>query len=149
MPSWATRPRTSASIGTAGWEARSPSAAARLLERDRTCNVRRSHPSPIHPYNACHTPLSLPIPRLLALVAAAVGEPVIVAARLSTGGMMESRFILMLAGVLLAAVSFGQAPRPGAAVDPSENIPSFTPVEFKDGVVTFHSWMPAMRSTGS
>lgn len=43
---------------------------ARLLNRDGTFNVRRNNLSPFHPYNAYHTLLSLPIPRLLALMAA-------------------------------------------------------------------------------
>jgi inward rectifier potassium channel len=41
-----------------------------LLNRDGTFNVRRNNLSPIHPYNAYHTLLSLPIPRLLAVMAA-------------------------------------------------------------------------------
>jgi inward rectifier potassium channel len=43
---------------------------ARLLNRDGTFNVRRNDLNPFHPYNAYHTLLSLPIPRLLALMAA-------------------------------------------------------------------------------
>jgi inward rectifier potassium channel len=43
---------------------------ARLLNRDGTFNVRRNDLSPFHPYNAYHTLLSLPIPRLLALMVA-------------------------------------------------------------------------------
>ncbi len=43
---------------------------ARLLNRDGTFNVRRNNLSAFHPYNAYHTLLSLPIPRLLALMAA-------------------------------------------------------------------------------
>jgi inward rectifier potassium channel len=43
---------------------------ARLLNRDGTFNVRRNNLSPLHPYNAYHTLLSLPIPRLLAVMAA-------------------------------------------------------------------------------
>ena len=42
----------------------------RLLNRDGTFNVRRNDLSPFHPYNAYHTLLSLPVPRLLALMAA-------------------------------------------------------------------------------
>ena len=41
----------------------------RLLNRDGTFNVRRNDLNPFHPYNAYHTLLSLPIPRLLALMA--------------------------------------------------------------------------------
>ncbi len=43
---------------------------ARLLNHDGTFNVRRNDLSPLHPYNAYHTLLSLPIPRLLGLMAA-------------------------------------------------------------------------------
>ncbi len=42
----------------------------RLLNRDGTFNVRRNDLGPFHPYNAYHTLLSQPVPRLLALVAA-------------------------------------------------------------------------------
>ena len=42
----------------------------RLLNRDGTFNVRRNDLSAFHPYNAYHTLLSLPIPRLLALMVA-------------------------------------------------------------------------------
>ena len=42
---------------------------ARLVNPDGTFNVRRNDLSPFHPYNAYHTILSLPIPRLLALMA--------------------------------------------------------------------------------
>jgi inward rectifier potassium channel len=43
---------------------------ARLVNRDGTFNVRRTNLSAFHPYNAYHTLLSLPVPRLLALMAA-------------------------------------------------------------------------------
>ena len=43
---------------------------ARLVNRDGSFNVRRNDLSPFHPYNAYHTILSLPVPRLLALMAA-------------------------------------------------------------------------------
>jgi inward rectifier potassium channel len=43
---------------------------ARLLNRDGTFNVRRNNLSAFHPYNAYNTLLSLPVPRLLALMAA-------------------------------------------------------------------------------
>jgi len=43
---------------------------ARLLNRDGTFNVRRNELSPFHPYNVYHTLLSLPVPRLLVLMAA-------------------------------------------------------------------------------
>ena len=42
---------------------------ARLLNHDGTFNVRRNDLGPFHPYNAYHTLLSLPIPRLLGLMA--------------------------------------------------------------------------------
>lgn len=43
---------------------------ARLVNHDGTFNVRRNNLSPFHPYNAYHTLLSLPIPRLIGLMAA-------------------------------------------------------------------------------
>jgi inward rectifier potassium channel len=43
---------------------------ARLVNHDGTFNVRRNDLSAFHPYNAYHTLLSLPVPRLLALTAA-------------------------------------------------------------------------------
>jgi inward rectifier potassium channel len=43
---------------------------ARLLNHDGTFNVRRNDLSAFHPYNAYHTLLSLPIPRLLSFMAA-------------------------------------------------------------------------------
>jgi enterochelin esterase family protein len=55
---------------------------------------------------------------------------------------MKTSPFLVLACVLFAAVSFGQTPRRGAGVDPTEAIPAFNPVEFKDGVVTFHMYAP-------
>jgi inward rectifier potassium channel len=42
----------------------------RLLNRDGTFNVRRNNLSAFHPYNAYHTLLSLPVPRLIALMIA-------------------------------------------------------------------------------
>ena len=41
----------------------------RLVNRDGTFNVRRNDLGPFHPYNAYHTLLALPIPRLLGLMA--------------------------------------------------------------------------------
>jgi inward rectifier potassium channel len=41
----------------------------RLVNHDGSFNVRRNDFSPFHPYNAYHTLLSLPIPRLLMLMA--------------------------------------------------------------------------------
>jgi len=43
---------------------------ARLVNRDGTFNIRRNDLSAFHPYNFYHTLLSLPVPRLLALMAA-------------------------------------------------------------------------------
>jgi inward rectifier potassium channel len=43
---------------------------ARLLNHDGTFNVRRNDLGPFHPFNAYHTLLSLPVPRLLGLMAA-------------------------------------------------------------------------------
>ena len=43
--------------------------SVRLVNRDGTFNVRRNDLGPFHPYNAYHTLLSLPIPRLLTLMA--------------------------------------------------------------------------------
>jgi inward rectifier potassium channel len=43
---------------------------ARLLDHDGRFNVRRNNLSAFHPYNAYHTLVSLPIPRLLLLMAA-------------------------------------------------------------------------------
>jgi enterochelin esterase-like enzyme len=58
---------------------------------------------------------------------------------------MKPKLFLALAVILVAAVSSGQTQRPAAAADPTENIPSFTPVEFKDGVVTFHMYAPEAK----
>lgn len=49
---------------------------------------------------------------------------------------------LLVASMLVSAAAFAQTPRPGATVDPTEDIPSFTPVEFADGVVTFNMYAP-------
>ena len=58
---------------------------------------------------------------------------------------MKWSAFLIPAIVLMAPVSFGQTPRPGAAVDPTEDVPRFDPVEFKDGVVTFNMYAPQAR----
>jgi hypothetical protein len=58
---------------------------------------------------------------------------------------MKTSPFLVLAAVLLAVVSSGQTSRSGAAVDPTEAVPAFTPVEFKDGVLTFHMYAPQAR----
>jgi inward rectifier potassium channel len=62
-----TRQRLQQDLGLGG--KLSERSRARLLNHDGTFNVRRNNLSPLHPYNAYHTLLSLPIPRLLALVA--------------------------------------------------------------------------------
>jgi inward rectifier potassium channel len=43
---------------------------ARLLNRDGSFNVRRNNLGPLHPYNVYHTLVSLPVPRLVLLMAA-------------------------------------------------------------------------------
>jgi inward rectifier potassium channel len=43
---------------------------ARLLNRDGSFNVRRNSFSPYHPYNAYHTLVALPVPRVLLLMVA-------------------------------------------------------------------------------
>jgi inward rectifier potassium channel len=43
---------------------------ARLVNRDGTFNVRRNDLSPFHPYNFYHTVLSMPVPRLVAVMVA-------------------------------------------------------------------------------
>ncbi len=58
---------------------------------------------------------------------------------------MKKSWSLVLACVLCAAVSSGQTSR-GAAVDPTEAVPAFNPVEFKDGVVTFHMYAPQAKN---
>ncbi len=56
-------------------------------------------------------------------------------------------WLILVPVILVAAVSSGQTPpRPATAVDPAENVPQFTPVEFKDGVVTFHMYAPRASS---
>ena len=59
---------------------------------------------------------------------------------------MKTPLLLSLATALVAAVAYGQTPRPGAAVDPTEAVPAFNPVEFKDGVVTFHMYAPQAKN---
>lgn len=58
---------------------------------------------------------------------------------------MKPSMFLVAAGIACASLSFAQTPRPGATVDPTEDIPTFTPVEFKDGLVTFHMYAPQAR----
>lgn len=59
---------------------------------------------------------------------------------------MTLRVCLALAGILLSTVSSGQTRPPGAAADPTENIPAFTPVEFRDGAVVFRMYAPQAKS---
>lgn len=61
-----TRERLSQDLGLGG--KLSERSHVRLLNRDGTFNVRRNRLSPFHPYNAYHTLLSLPVPRLIALL---------------------------------------------------------------------------------
>ncbi len=58
---------------------------------------------------------------------------------------MKTPPFAILAIGLAATVSLAQTPRPGAGVDPTEDIPQFSPVEYKDGVVTFHMYAPQAR----
>jgi inward rectifier potassium channel len=59
--------RLRADLGLGGkLSERSP---VRLVNHDGTFNVRRNDFGPFHPYNAYHTLLSLPVPRLLGLMA--------------------------------------------------------------------------------
>ncbi|HEX7137263.1 MAG TPA: ion channel [Vicinamibacterales bacterium] len=68
MPESAEQERLSQDLGLGG--RMSERSRARLVNHDGTFNVRRNDLSPFHPYNAYHTLLSLPIPRLLGLMAA-------------------------------------------------------------------------------
>ncbi len=68
MPEPSARERLDHDLGLGG--KLSERSRVRLLNRDGTFNVRRNDFSPFHPYNAYHTLLSLPIPRLLALMVA-------------------------------------------------------------------------------
>ena len=52
------------------------------------------------------------------------------------------RACLVLAGVLVFSAALAQTPRPGERIDPTEDIPAFTPVEFANGAVTFHMYAP-------
>ncbi len=63
-----TRERLNEDLGLGG--KLSERSRARLLNHDGTFNVRRNSLGPFHPYNAYHTLLSLPVPRLLALLVA-------------------------------------------------------------------------------
>ena len=68
MPETAPQEQFSQDLGLGG--KLSERSRARLVNHDGTFNVRRNALSPFHPYNAYHTLLSLPIPRLLGLTAA-------------------------------------------------------------------------------
>ena len=52
----------------------------------------------------------------------------------------------VLACLLGAASVVAQTPRPGATVDPTEDIPAFRPVEVVDGIITFRMFAPQARS---
>lgn len=68
MPESAPQDQFTQDLGLGGkLSERSP---VRLVNHDGTFNVRRNDLNPFHPYNAYHTLLSLPIPRLLGLMAA-------------------------------------------------------------------------------
>jgi inward rectifier potassium channel len=67
VPESAPQEQFSQDLGLGGkLSERSP---VRLVNHDGTFNVRRNDLNPFHPYNAYHTLLSLPIPRLLGLMA--------------------------------------------------------------------------------
>lgn len=68
-PSQPASPNINQDLGLGG--KLSEHARARILNRDGTFNVRRNALLPFHPYNAYHTLLRLPVPRLLALMAGA------------------------------------------------------------------------------
>jgi inward rectifier potassium channel len=68
VPQVPTQERLNQDMGLGGkLSERSP---VRLLNHDGTFNVRRNNLSPLHPYNFYNTLLSLPIPRLLGVMAA-------------------------------------------------------------------------------
>lgn len=58
---------------------------------------------------------------------------------------MKRLVSLVVVSVLAVAAVSTQTPRPGATVDPTEDIPRFVPVEVKDGVVTFSMYAPQAR----
>jgi hypothetical protein len=68
VPEVPTQPPLNQDLGLGG--KLSERSRVRLLNRDGTFNVRRNNLSALHPYNAYHTLLSLPVPRLLALMIA-------------------------------------------------------------------------------
>jgi inward rectifier potassium channel len=67
VPESTTQEQLSQDLGLGG--KLSERSRVRLVNHDGTFNVRRNDLSAFHPYNAYHTLLSLPIPRLLALMA--------------------------------------------------------------------------------
>ena len=67
MPESSTQERLSQDLGLGG--KMSDRSRSRLLNHDGTFNVRRSTLGPFHPYNAYHTLLSMPVRKLLGLVA--------------------------------------------------------------------------------
>lgn len=56
--------------------------------------------------------------------------------------MRDFCFALLLSAVTM----FGQTPVPGAAVDPVEDIPTFSPVEIANGAITFRMFAPQAKS---
>jgi inward rectifier potassium channel len=68
VPDTSSQPPLNQDLGLGG--RLSERSRVRLLNRDGTFNVRRNNLSAFHPYNAYHTLLSLPVPRLLALMVA-------------------------------------------------------------------------------
>jgi len=68
VPEPTSRERLNQDLGLGG--RMSDRSRVRLLNHDGTFNVRRNDFSRLHPYNAYNTLLSLPIPRLLAMLAA-------------------------------------------------------------------------------
>ena len=58
---------------------------------------------------------------------------------------MKTLASLLFASLLCTSAAVAQTPRPGARVDPTEDIPTFSPVEFTDGVVTFNMYAPQAK----
>lgn len=55
---------------------------------------------------------------------------------------MEFLRTTILSGLVLANVALAQTPVPGQAVNPAEDIPEFTPVEYREGAVIFNMYAP-------
>ncbi len=60
--------------------------------------------------------------------------------------MFKPTQFALMTSVLIAAASFGQILRRGAAVDPVEDIPDFNSIEVKNGIITFHMFAPQART---